>query len=165
MIAACDMALRLNRGTQTPVPFEEYSAFIEESRKNFFYKNRLNIFGISQNRIVSFLNNFQNEYHFRFIGRKKLTEAALGQAIEKSLNKGLPVIIRVGENGKKLPYIIRSRKSPDTLRQGKMRWHYITAVGLDNDALIFYTWGRKGKMKLSDLYRHFGFTGGIITAE
>ncbi len=165
MIAACDMALRLNRGTEIPVPFEEYSAFIEENRKNFFYKNRLNIFGISQSRIVNFLNTLQNTYHFRFIGRKKLTEAALRDTIEKSLNTGLPVIIRVGENGKKLPYKIRFCKGHNTLRQGKMRWHYITAVGLENDTLIFYSWGGKGEMKLSDLHSLFGFTGGIIIAE
>ena len=47
----------------------------------------------------------------------------------------------------------------------KMRWHYITVTGIEGDKLIFCSWGSKGEMLCSDLYRYSGITGGVITAK
>lgn len=157
------MALRLKDSDCCPVQFHDYQLYVTDKAKNFFYKNRLNILGIPQRKIVKFLNNGISAHCFRFIPRRKFTETTLRQTIEKSLDSGLPVIIRVGENFRRLTCTIRYDNS--TTRKSAIRWHYITAVGIEADTLIFYTWGRKGEMKLSDLYRHFGFTGGIIAAE
>lgn len=147
------------------MPFEEYRLYITENADKFFYKNRMNIFGISAKRIAEFLNDITPEYNFRFIGRRKINETALRKIIGKSLNKGLPVIIRVGENFNRLPYKIYFGTGENNVRQDTMRWHYITITGLENDTLIFCSWGRKGEMILSDLCNFFGFTGGVIAAE
>ncbi len=165
MIASCDVALGLIHKNCQPVFFEEYRRFIEDNAKKFFYKNRLNLFGISINRVLKYLNSLSFPLTFRFIGRRKLNEHILRSQIEKSLNAGLPIIVRIGENFNRLPckiYFHDIKKEPV---YSTMRWHYITAVGIENDMLIFYSWGRKGEVKLSDLCKYLGFTGGIIVAE
>ena len=162
LIAACDMELWLKSKNPPPLPFEQYRTSVEYNAKNYFYKKRLNLSGIPARLIVDFLNKQDFAPRFRFIDRRKFSESELQRVISKSLDKNLPVIIRIGENFNRLSCTVHYGNSS---RQCRMRWHYITATGIDENNIIFYSWGRKGEMNLSQLYKYFGFTGGIITAE
>lgn len=166
MIAACDMLLYLNGRSHTPVRFAEYSRFVEKFRDETAYKGHSNLLGIPQRRLVKILNANTENYIFSFKSRFFLNRKKLTEIISASLESGLPVIVRIGANIKKLPYKIMYPASGKKLSCGKMRWHYITVTGLsENGELTFSSWGGKGTLLLNDLCRHFGFTGGIILGK
>lgn len=165
MIAACDMLLRFRDKGCTPLPFDEYRNFVSNMTENHFYKHSRNSLGVPVYKILNALNKGQAERRFRFISRVFLSAESLTAIITKSLESNMPVIVRIGANRKKLPYKIAFPVSGNTEREERMTWHYITATGIEKNNLIFYSWGGKGTMKISDLCRFFGFTGGIITAE
>ena len=153
LIAVCDMTLFLQKsGT---LPWVEYVRFVCEKAKKF---DITDCFGIPPKKVVKMLSEGIHDYNFRFIPKRKLSEKELREIIEKSIASGLPVIVRVGENFRKLPY-----KMNGTER--KMRWHYFTVTGIDGDKLTFCSWGGKGEMNCSDLYRFFGVTGGVILVK
>lgn len=154
MIAALDLSLFLSEKNVFPMPINEYKNYVALT-ENYFYKHSPNLFGISPRKITRYLKG-----DFSFISKNKLSKNRLTELVQKSLSGNTPVIIRVGENFKRLPYKITFPIG--NCYSGKMRWHYITAVGLNGDKLIFYSWGGKGEMNVAELYRHFGFTGGII---
>lgn len=165
MIAVCDMLLRLRNEKNMPVPVDEYISFVMDMADNYFYKYSRNPFGIPVGKILEALNNGQNKCRFRFISRLRLNKEKIRMLIENSLLRNIPVIVRIGENRRKLPYRIAFPEGGNITRDGRMRWHYITVVGIEKDHLIFYSWGGRGEMKISDLYERFGFTGGFIIAE
>ncbi len=153
LMAVCDMTLFLQK--TSAIPWVEYVKFVCEKAK------RLNItdsFGIPTKKVVKMLSEGNPDYTFSFIPKQKFTENELRETIEKSIATGFPVIIRVGENFRKLPYKMNGA-------QRKMRWHYFTVTGIMDDNLTFCSWGRKGEMKCSDLYRFFGITGGVIETK
>lgn len=166
MIAACDMLLYLDGRNAAPIPFKEYADFAENFRDNVAYKNTANILGIFPHRLVKMLNECSGKRFFEFYGRKKFrgdSGKSLAEFIGKSLENGLPVIVRVGANGKSLPYEIRYPASGNKLRKGMVSWHYITVTGIsEKGQLTFSSWGGKGIMSCADLQNHFGFTGGVI---
>lgn len=157
MIAACDMLLY--KQNKKALTMDDYKQFITENSQSFFYKFHFNLIGISARRIIKFLR--KQGYTFRFIPRYSLKGETLEQTIKKSLENDTPVIVRIGLNGKKLPYCITYTVN-GRISQGTMSWHYITVTGLENDILTFSSWGGTGEMSLSDLQQHFGFMGGII---
>lgn len=165
MIAACDMLLRFKDEKCMPVPVDEYVSFVTDMAENYFYKHSRNLLGVSIRKILKALNNAQSNCRFRFISRLRLNTEKIKNLIENSLSLNIPVIVRIGENGRRLHYKITFPESGNISREGRMRWHYITVVGIEKDSLVFYSWGGRGEMKISDLYKHFGFTGGIIIAE
>ncbi len=168
MIAACDMLLYLDGRSSEPIAFNEYARFVTDFRDNIAYKNSLNLFGIPSRKLVKMLNEHSGNRFFEFYGRKKFRpdKNSLAEFIEKSLKNGMPVIVRVGANGKSLPYEIRYPASGNKLRKGMMNWHYITFTGISESGLLtFSSWGGKGTMRCSDLQSHFGFTGGIIACR
>lgn len=162
MIAACDMILRFRDKKCTPVPFEKYSAFVWEMSDKYFYKRLGNPLGVPVYKIMRALNTEISDQRFRFISCAFLSRKRLEEIIENALSRDIPVIVRIGANGKKLPYKIYFPTTGNVVRENKMSWHYITVTGIENDILTFYSWGGKGKIHLSDLRRFFGFTGGAI---
>ncbi len=153
LMAVCDMTLFLQK--TNVISWVEYIGFVCDKAKNLGITDS---FGIPPKKVVKILSEDNPDYGFTFIYKRKLTEKTLCEILEKSISEGFPVIIRVGENFRRLPY-----KMNGTER--RMRWHYFTVTGIDGDRLNFCSWGKKGEMKCSDLYRFFGFTGGVITAE
>ena len=163
MIAVCDTILFLRHGEGYSLSLGEYTSFVEDIRDNEVYRNRLNLIGVPPGLIIKILKKHTGEdFHFR--GKGNFSPDGLRQIIEDSLLKEVPVIVRIGANGNKLPYKIIFPASGHDVRTGKMSWHYITVTGItDSGTVIFSSWGGRGEMKLSDLYRYFGVTGGIIT--
>lgn len=159
LIAALDLAVYISENLSEPIPLSEYNHKVS-SAEAYFYKNSPNLFGISSKKIIRYLSEKLNGKDFLFIHKYKLSKNALSELIRKSLSENIPVIIRIGENFKRLPYKIIFPNGVN--HKSKMRWHYITAVGLKNETLIFYSWGGRGEMDINDLWRYFGFTGGII---
>lgn len=160
MIAACDMILFL-KGRLTPT-FAEYAKFAEDFRDSVAYRRTSNPIGISPYRLAKMITS-RTDKKFTFSSRLKFTEKTLRSFIEKSLRCGVPVIVRVGANGKSLPYEITYPASGNRSSEGKMSWHYITVTGIsDSGMLAFSSWGGIGKMRCSDLKKHFGITGGLI---
>jgi len=159
MIAALDLSLFLNKSNVFPLTITEYKRHITFS-ESWFYKNSANLFGISPRKIIRYLSENLNGRDFSFICGNKLSKSALNELLRKALCENTPVIIRIGENLKRLPYKITFPAGNSY--NGKMRWHYITAVGLNDDTLVFYSWGGRGEMNINDLCNYFGFTGGII---
>ncbi len=153
LMAVCDMTLFLQKNKA--IPWKEYVKFVCEKAKKL---NITDSFGIPPKKIIKMLSESNPDYTFTFIPKRKFTENKLRETIEKSVAAGFPVIIRVGENFRRLPYKMNGLKR-------KMRWHYFTVTGLDGDSLTFCSWGRKGEMKCSELYRFFGFTGGVIETK
>lgn len=153
LMAVCDMTLFLQK-TKT-LPWAEYVKSVCEKAKKL---NITDSFGISTKKVIKMLSESNPDYTFSFIPKRKLSENGLRETIGKSLSAGFPVIIRVGENFRRLPYKMNGNDR-------KMRWHYFTVTGLDGDNLTFCSWGRKGEMKCSELYRFFGITGGIIVTK
>jgi len=155
MIAACDTLLCLSGITE--MPFKEYARFVTDFRDNAAYRRSRNLLGIPARRLVKLLDSKAEDYEFNFYGRKSFRKAeSLAEFIEQSINNDIPVIVRVGANGKTLPYEM-------LCRQGMMSWHYITVTGIsDSGMLTFSSWGKKGVMSCAELQRHFGFTGGVI---
>ncbi len=154
LIAACDTALFLESGGSY-IPWVEYASFVRGKAK---YLNAADIFGVSAKKVLRILNDTAKGYSFEFVPKRKLTENGLIKLFEKSVSSGIPVIVRIGENRKRLPYKMGST-------EGKMRWHYITVTGINSGRLIFCSWGKKGEMLCSDLYRFFGLTGGVVAVK
>lgn len=165
MIAACDLLLTLKKRNSSPIPIDVYKSFVINAAENFFYKNRRNMLGIPPRRILKYLNDNIKEYRFRFISDMTTYKKTTAELIDKSLSGGIPVIIRIGENGRRLPYKISFPTRNNDIVAGKMRWHYITVVGLKNGVLYFNSWGGRGEMLLSDLMKYRGISGGMIIAE
>lgn len=163
MIAVCDMLLFFQNRAAEPIPMREYRKFVENFRDSTAYKGHRNLIGVSPFRAAKMLSRHSDGRKFRFFGRPKFTPVKLSEYIKYSLENGLPVIVRIGANGKKLPYKIEYPAS-GIRREGKMTWHYITVTGInDCNFLIFSSWGGKGEMAAQDLHNHFGFSGGIIS--
>ena len=162
MIAVCDMILFLRHGEGYSITLRSYTDFVSDIRDNEVYRHRLNLIGVSPGHIIKILKK-RTEKNFRFIGKEKFSRESLGQLIGDSLLQGVPVIVRIGANGNSLPYKINYPASGNKSRTGKMDWHYVTVTGItDSGTVIFSSWGGRGEMLLSDLYDHFGLTGGII---
>ncbi|MBQ5318072.1 MAG: hypothetical protein J6K17_03140 [Oscillospiraceae bacterium] len=160
MIAACDMLLYLQNSKN--LPLSEYNRFVAEKSKSYFYKMHFNLVGISASRIIKFLS--KQGHRFCFIPWYKLKGDLLEKKIKKSIENNIPVIVRIGLNRNRLPYKL-SNTASGRITQGKMSWHYITVIGIENSTLHFSSWGRAGEMELSDLQQHIGFMGGIICTE
>ncbi len=160
MIAACDMLLYKNG--KKSLSDSEYQQFVTSLCKSFFYKHRLNCFGVPAGRIVSFLA--KQDLHFRFVPRRKLSNGKLGQLVREALESDTPVIVRVGLNGSGLPYKVTYDTNGRT-SCGTMFWHYITVTGAEEDRLFFSSWGATGEMKLDVLQEKLGFMGGIIIPD
>lgn len=160
MIAACDMLL-YKQGRKA-LSDSSYKLFVAENVKNFFYRFHVNLIGVTAHRIVKFLRRYG--YKFRFVPRRKLKGDMLEQLINKSLDNGTPVIVRIGLNGKKLPYKVTYTVS-GRIAQGTMFWHYITVTGIEDSVLTYSSWGATGEMQIADLQQHLGFMGGIIIPD
>ena len=137
------------------IPWVDYVKFVCEKAKML---NISDSFGLPQKKVVNMLSEANTDYSFTFIPKRKLSENKLRESFEKSISAGFPIIVRVGENLRRLPYKMNGSER-------KMRWHYFTVIGIENDKLTFCSWGKKGEMLCSDLYRYFGFTGGIIITK
>ncbi|MDE5858811.1 MAG: hypothetical protein K2H23_00230 [Oscillospiraceae bacterium] len=162
MIAACDMVLFLR--CEKSLTFTEYTHFIEDVRDNDAYRKTSNPIGVSPFKVAQLINTRTENHRFQFISRIFFGKKALGKFIEKSVAAGLPVIVRIGANGKKLPYSIVYPASGGRSAAGTITWHYVTVTGIsDSGMLTFSSWSGKGEMRLEDLHRYFGITGGIIT--
>jgi len=160
MIAACDMLLY--KENKKALSHSDYKQFIVEKSESFFYKHRFNLFGVAAYRMIKFLR--KQGYSFRFIPRRRLRGDAFGQLIKEMLDKGTPVMVRIGLNGKKLPYKVNHTVS-GRISKGAMYWHYITVTGMENGMLYYSSWGATGEMSLSDLQQNLGFMGGIFCLE
>lgn len=168
MIAACDMLLYLSGKNAGTISFSDYTAFAEKLRDEVFYKNTKNLLGIFPRRLTNILTEksgrkFRYYPSWKFLGGngKKLTEF-----ISEEIKIGVPVIVRVGASIGGFPYKIKYPASGNNLRAGKMSWHYITVTGISESGILtFSSWGLKGSALCIELYRHFGFTGGIIAAD
>lgn len=158
MIAALDYTLFLGANDNLTVNIAEYrekEAFAE----SWFYKNCKNLFGISPKKITKYLSHTLGGKEYFFVPKRKLKGEKFTELAKKSIQNNIPLIIRIGENFKALPYTISFNcKSYN----GKMRWHYITAIDIDNEKITFCSWGGIGEIKTADLLKHFGFTGGVI---
>lgn len=167
MIAACDMLLYLSGKNAGTISFSDYAAFAEKLRDEVFYKNTKNLLGIFPRRLANILTeksgrNFRYYPAIKFFGKsgKKLAEF-----ISEEIKSGVPVIVRVGANIGGFPYEIQYPASGKS-SAGKMSWHYITVTGISESGILtFSSWGLKGSALCAELYRHFGFTGGIIAAD
>ena len=165
MIAVCDMILFLQHGEGYRTALRSYTAFVSDIRDNDVYRHRLNLIGVSPGHIIKILKKRTGK-NFRFYGKGKLGQDGLRHLIEDSVLQGIPVIVRIGANRNSLSYKINFPASDKNIRTGKMGWHYITVTGLtDSGTVIFSSWGGRGEMLLSDLYSHFGFTGGVIVTD
>ena len=165
MIAVCDMILFLRHGEGYRLTLPEYTAFGSDIRDNEVYRHRLNLIGVSPWQIIKILKKRTGK-DFRFYGKEKFSQESLVQLMGDSLLQGTPVIVRIGANGDSLPYKINFPASGNKSRTGKMGWHYITVTGItDSGTIIFSSWGGRGEMLLSDLYDHFGLTGGVIVTD
>lgn len=160
MIAACDMLLYLDG--ERSVSEEKYTAFVSDMRDRIFYHHRLNVIGIFPRRLAKILRRISGR-SFVYRPKRSFTEDSLAECIARSVEKGRPVIVRVGYNGRKLPYNIEY--CGGKRRSGMMCWHYITVTGIGGGVLTFSSWGGRGEMLCSDLYREFGISGGIISDE
>ena len=150
LIAACDMTFFLKKNTF--VSLKEYVRFVLESSR---YMGITTLLGVTPRKMIKMLKEMNKEYNFSFIPKGRLSKTALKEMFETNISADFPVIVRAGENFKKLPYRMNGTER-------KMRWHYFTVTGIEGDRLIFSSWGKKGEMLCSDLYRYFGVTGGII---
>lgn len=170
MIAACDMILflrKLGSGNFAPVSFSEYVKFVEKFRDEVAYKNSSNPLGIFPGKLAKMLNRSCGSHTFKFYGRKKFRkENDLAECISNSVKNGLPVIVRIGLNGKRLNCGICYPASGNVKKKCVLNWHYVTVTGIsENGTLTFSSWGGKGTMSCADLKRHFGITGGAIIAN
>ena len=165
MIAVCDMILFLRHGKGYSPGLPEYTSFVEDIRDKEIYRHRLNLIGVPPGLIIKILKK-HTEKSFRFYGKRKFSEDGLGQLVSDSVMQGVPVIVRIGANRNSLPYKIIFPASGHKTGTGKMGWHYITVTGItDSGTIIFSSWGGRGEMLLSDLYGHFGLTGGAFFTD
>lgn len=157
MIAACDMLLY--KQDKKAVSDIEYSKFVNDNSRSFFYRRHFNLIGVAAHRIVKFLR--KQGYSFRFVPHRKLKGDTLEKLIKETLDSGTPVIVRVGLNGKKLPYKVFYTVN-GRVSQGTLSWHYITVTGMENGIMTYSSWGATGEMAVADLQKNLGFMGGII---
>lgn len=164
MIAACDVILYL-QGKRS-LQFSEYEEFVTGFRDNEAYKNSSNLIGIFPRKLSGMINSHIKEPEYVFISRRKFTRDSLREFISDSLLEEFPVIVRIGANGKKLPYKIKYSDPAIRFTEGKTDWHYITVTGMtDSGTLIFSSWGGRGELECELLYKYFGITGGVIASE
>lgn len=159
MIASCDTVLFV-KGKKS-VDESEYRRIIENSG---FYRRRLRPFGIPTGFICRYLASCLDGRKFLFIPARRLSRESMEKHFTDSIGAGIPVIVRVGFNGKKFRCRITN---PVNGRQSesKISWHYITVTGCENGSVFFSTWGKQGEAELSELHRHLGVLGGIIVSE
>ena len=164
MIAACDVIL-YSQGKRS-LGFSEYAEFVSRFRDEVAYKNTSNLIGIFPRRLAKMINSHLPKNHdseYIFISRRKFSREGLRKFISDSISMELPVIVRIGANGKRLPYKIEFPDQGNRSAGGKTDWHYITVTGMtDSGKLIFSSWGGKGELECDMLYKYFGFTGGVI---
>ncbi len=164
MIAACDLIL-YSKGKRF-IDFSEYAAYVCKFRDEKAYFHSRNPIGIFPGKLVKLINSELTSGKVRFISRRKFSAESLQKFIYSSILADMPVIVRVGLNGKKFPYRITFPARGENSRRGKTDWHYITVTGIsDNGKIIFSSWGGRGESSCKMLYRYFGITGGIITFE
>lgn len=165
MIAACDTLLYLSGKGGGEISFSEYASHVEKLRDGVFYNGTRNPIGIFPRRLANILTE-KSGRKFAYYPAVKFLSAGgkkLADYISASIESGVPVIVRVGAGFGGLPYKIKYPASGNKLREGKMSWHYITVTGIsDSGILTFSSWGGKGTASCAELYRHFGFTGGIV---
>lgn len=164
MIAACDTLLYLSGKGGAEILFSEYVAYVEKLRDGVFYNGTRNLMGIFPRRLANILTE-KSGRKFAYYPAVKFLSAdgkKLADFISKSIESGVPVIVRVGADIDGLPYKIKYPASGRTCA-GKMSWHYITVTGISESGILtFSSWGGKGTASCAELYRHFGFTGGIV---
>ena len=160
MIAACDMLLYMQN--KKALSDSDYMQYITEKSTDFFYKHHFNLIGVAAYRIVYFFR--KQGYNFRFLPRRRLKGNLFEQLIKKTLDSGTPVIVRIGLNGKKLPYKVTYTVN-GRVSQGTLSWHYITVTGMENGILSYSSWGATGEMAVADLQKNLGFMGGIIIPD
>lgn len=160
MIAACDVILYL-QGKRS-LTFPEYEEFVCKFRDEEAYRHTSNLIGIFPRRLAGMINSHSKAEEYVFLNRRKFSPESLREFISNSLSAGFPVIVRIGANGKKLPYKINFPISGNN-SEGKFDWHYITVTGItDSGTLIFSSWGGRGELECGLLHRYFGITGGVI---
>lgn len=167
MIAACDVLLYLSGKYAETVSFSDYKAFAEGLRDGVFYGKRKNPFGIFPRRLAKILTEKSGRKFAYYPARKFCGGKGkrLAEFISEEIKSGVPVIVRVGADIGGLPYKIEYPAS-GKICTGKMSWHYITVTGISESGILtFSSWGGKGSVSCAELYRHFGFTGGIIAAD
>ena len=161
MIAACDVILYF-QGKRS-LSFSEYAEFVCRFRDEEAYLNTSNPIGIFPERLTGMINSHLQGTEYVFISCRKFSRENLKKFFADSVSAGSPVIVRIGANGKRLPYKIQFPDSGWRTSQGKTDWHYITVTGIkDNGTLIFSSWGGKGELSCDLLYKYFGITGGVI---
>lgn len=164
MIAACDTLLWLSGKGGAEISFSEYASYVEKLRDGVFYNGTQNLIGIFPRRLAKILTE-KSGRKFAYYPAVKFLSAngkKLADYISKSIKSGVPVIVRVGADIGGLPYKIKYPASGKTCA-GKMSWHYITVTGISESGILtFSSWGGKGTASCAELYRHFGFTGGIV---
>ncbi|MBD5146931.1 MAG: hypothetical protein HDT21_13650 [Ruminococcus sp.] len=164
MIAACDTLIWLSGNGGTEIPYSEYVSYVEKLRDGVFYNGTRNLMGIFPRRLAKILTE-KSGRKFAYYPAVKFLSAngkKLANYISKSIERGVPVIVRVGASFSGLPYKIKYPASGKTCA-GKMSWHYITVTGISESGILtFSSWGGKGTASCAELYRHFGFTGGIV---
>ena len=164
MIAACDTLLYLSGKGGGEISFSEYVSYVEKLRDSVFYKDTRNMLGIFPRRLANILAE-KSGRRFAYYPAVKFLSAdgkKLADYISDSIKRGVPVIVRVGASPDGLPYKIKYPASGKNCT-GKMSWHYITVTGISESGILtFSSWGGKGTASCAELYRHFGFTGGIV---
>ena len=161
MIAACDVILYL-QGKRS-ITFSEYEEFVSRFHDEEAYLNTSNPIGIFPRRLAGMINSHITDSEYVFLNRRKFSREGLREFISDSISMGLPVIVRIGANGKRLPYKIKYPIHGNRSARGKTDWHYITVTGItDSGTLIFSSWGGRGKLECDLLHKYFGITGGII---
>ena len=160
MIAACDFIL-YSSGKRA-LNFAEYADFVENFRDKEAYRRTSNLLGIFPFRLTKLINS-HIDGKVRFISRLRFSENSLRKFLRKSLLSGSPVIIRIGFDIKKLPYIIKFPDRNGKTAKGRFHWHYVTVTGItESGAVKFSSWGGVGETDCGQLFRHFGITGGVI---
>ena len=165
MIAACDTLLWLSGKGGGEISFSEYVSYVEKLRDGVFYNGTRNLLGIFPRRLAKILTEKSGRKFVYYPAVKFLSADGkkLSDYISRSIESGVPVIARVGASIGGFPYKIKYPASGNTLRAGKMRWHYITVTGItESGILTFSSWGGKGTASCAELCRRFGFTGGIV---
>lgn len=164
MIAACDTLLYLSGKGGEEISFSEYVSYVEKLRDGVFYNGTRNLLGIFPRRLAKILTE-KSGRKFAYYPAVKFLSAdgeKLADYISSSIKSGVPVIVRVGADMVGLPYKIKYPASGRSCA-GKMSWHYITVTGISESGILtFSSWGGKGTASCAELYRHFGFTGGIV---
>lgn len=161
MIAVCDYIL-YSHGKRN-ISFEEYSEFVSRFRDEEAYLHSANLLGISPKKAVKLINAHVKAPGVTFISHSEFSPGSLKNFIYDSVSEGLPVIVRIGLNGNKLPYRMQYPGKGGSMGHGSTGWHYITVTGITGQGkVIFSSWGGKGETDIGMLFRHFGLTGGVI---